>query len=153
MYSLSANRLNKGFLDLYTPKEIIDFYYDLPKKPYCTDEKNHCYIRTKNLAIKHTYIQPNHPALVRWLVFDLDFDNALFAYYDNNLPYPQLIIKNPSNGHAHYCYKLTEEIGLWGNSSEKAIRYLDAIYTALRLKLGADPNYAGNLVKNPLHSD
>lgn len=126
---------------------------DLPQKPYCTNAKGFCHIRTKSLALNHSYIQPNHPASVKWLVFDIDDPNAIFAYYDNDVPPPQLIIKNPQNGHAHYCYKLAENVGLWGNSSLKAINYLRAIYHALQRKLGADSGYSGNLIKNPLHSN
>lgn len=134
-------------------QEIIDFYNDLPNKPYCTNAKGFCHIRTKAKAIKHAYIQPNHPAVVHWLVFDIDNDNALFAYHDHNTPRPQLIIKNPHNGHAHYCYRLSEKVGIWGKSSERAVKYLDAVYNALQRKLGADRSYSGNLVKNPAHSD
>lgn len=135
------------------PTEIIDFYHDLPQKPYCSNIKGFCHIRTKKNAFNHAYIQPNHPASVKWLVFDLDISNALFAYHDNNAPRPQIIIKNPLNGHAHYCYKLSENVGLWGNSSERAINYLRAVYRGLQLKLGADTGYSGNLIKTPTHSD
>ena len=73
-----------------------------------------CYPRTKAHAIRHGYIQPNFPDIVKWLVFDIDHPNALFAYHDLNLPRPQLIEQNPDNGHAHYGYKLTEPVLLWG---------------------------------------
>lgn len=147
---------------MYLLKQVHDFenceqiqalFSDLPKKPYCTNAKGSCHIRNKKQAIKHAYIQPNHPAVVRWLVFDVDDPNALFAFHDNDTPRPQLIIKNPSNGHAHYCYKLSEKVGLWGGSSPKAINYLNAVYNALQRKLGADRGYSGNLIKNPAHSD
>lgn len=149
-------------LCMYLLKQIQDFenceqiqalFSDLPKKPYCTDFKGFCEPRTKKHAIKHAYIQPNHPAVAQWLVFDLDYEQALFAYYDNNAPRPQLIIKNPKNGHAHYCYKLSEKVGLWGKSSAKVIEYLEAVYGALQRKLGADTSYAGNLIKNPAHKN
>lgn len=147
---------------MYQLKQIHDFenceqiqalFSDLPKKPYCTNSKGFCHIRNKKEAIKHAYIQPNHPAVVRWLVFDLDYEQALFAYHDKELPRPQLIIKNPTNGHAHYCYKLSEKVGMWGNSSQKAINYLEAVSNALKRKLGADMGYSGNLIKNPAHSE
>lgn len=149
MYSLqkiSKNELNA--------QEIIkDFYADLPKKPYCTHQKGMCYIRTKQQAITHAYIQPNHPSTIKWLVFDLDDEQSLLAFYDRDCPHPQMIIRNPANGHAHYCYKLSIPVGMVGKSSEKAIRYLEAVYKALGAKLGADTSYAGHLIKNPLHED
>lgn len=139
--------------DFENCEQIQALFSDLPNKPYCTNAKGFCHIRTKSEAIKHAYIQPNHPAVVHWLVFDIDNDNALFAYHDHNAPRPQLIIKNPHNGHAHYCYKLSEKVGIWGRSSERAVKYLDAVYNALQRKLGADRGYSGNLIKNPAHSD
>lgn len=132
--------------------QIQAFTADLPHNPYCADDKGYCYIRTRSHATMRAYIQPNTPFKVKWLIFDIDDPNALFAYHDNNAPRPQLIIKNPANGHAHYCYKLTFPIALWGNTNEKAIKYLDAVYYALKCKLGADNGYSGNLVKNPSHA-
>lgn len=151
MYQLKKIYFSKfNLLSEHTP--IADFYSDLPKNPYCTDEKGTCYPRHKPTAIKHAYIQPNHPAVIKWLVFDIDTPNALFAYHDNHLPRPQFIVRNPKNGHAHYCYRLTTEVGTWGKSSVKAIEYLRAVYNALATALGADKGYSGNLIKNPYSS-
>lgn len=147
---------------MYSLQKISDFdnceqiqalFSDLPKKPYCTNAKGFCHIRTKEHAITHAYIQPNTPFKVKWLVFDVDDPNALFAFHDNNTPRPQLIIKNPTNGHAHYCYKLAFPVALMGETNQKAIKYLDSVYNALKRKLGADTGYSGNLIKNPTHSD
>ena len=132
-----------------TIPELINFYADLPKNPYCTDEKGTCYPRHKKSAIKRKYIQPNHPQLVKWLVFDIDTLDALFAYHDNNLPRPQLVGRNRENGHAHYLYKLTVPVALYGNAHLKPIEYMRAVYRALANGLGSDPNYGGNLIKCP----
>lgn len=133
--------------------QIQALYSDIPTKPYCTNAKGMCRIRTKRHAITHAYIQPNAPFKIKWLVFDVDDPNALFVYHDNQAPRPQLIIKNPSNGHAHYCYKLAFPIALMGETNQKAVKYLDSVYNALKRKLGADMGYSGNLIKNPTHSD
>lgn len=135
-----------------TIPELVTFYDDLAKKPYCSNEKGFCYPRTKAHAIRHGYIQPNFPDIVKWLVFDIDHPNALFAYHDLNLPRPQLIEQNPDNGHAHYGYKLTEPVLLWGNAGEKPINYLRRVHKALNKALGGDPSYSGNLIKNPFSS-
>lgn len=132
---------------------LSQFYDDIANKPYCSNDKSFSHIRTKSHAIKHAYIQPNHPAICKWLVFDIDDPHALFVFADKLLPRPQIIIKNPSNGHAHYAYKLTTPVGLWGESSVKAIQYLSAVQQALRKALGADRSYGGNLIKNPCHSE
>lgn len=149
MYNLQKIAKN----ELKAQKIIKDFYADLPKKPYCTNYKGGCIIRDKQQAITHAYIQPNHPSTIKWLVFDLDDEQSLLAFYDKDCPRPQIIIRNPVNGHAHYCYKLSIPVGMVGKSSEKAIRYLEAVYKALCNKLGADQGYSGNLIKNPLHDD
>ena len=131
---------------------LKQFYDDLPKNPYCTDEKGTCYPRHKKNAIQRAYIQPNHPQFIKWLCFDIDDPNALFAYHDNHLPRPQFTARNPSNGHAHYCYRLTLPVPMWGNAHSKPIEYLQAIYRALALAMGADLSYGGNLIKNPFSS-
>lgn len=107
----------KHITDTTNCKQIQALLTDLPKNPYCTSSKGYCHIRTKEHAIKHAYIQPNAPFKVKWLVFDVDDPQALFTFYDNHAPRPQLIIKNPKNGHAHYCYKLTYPIALMGQTN------------------------------------
>lgn len=129
------------------------FFDDLPVKPYCAPCKGVCYVNPKALAIKEHYIQPNHPAVIKWLCFDIDDPNALFAYYDKNLPRPQIIIVNPENGHAHVCYRLKEAVGLTGESRSKPIHFMRAVYHSLRRALGADAGYVGNLIKNPFARD
>ncbi|WP_201542882.1 replication initiation protein [Psychrobacter faecalis] len=138
--------------DWQSVSTLAQFYADLATNPYCTNDKGFSHIRTKSHAIKHAYIQPNHPEIIKWLVFDIDDPQALFAYHDKGLPRPQIIIKNPENGHAHYAYKLTTPVGNWRKSSHKAMRYLASVQKALRLALGADKSYGGNLVKNPCHT-
>lgn len=128
-------------------------YDDLPAKPYCTPVKGVCYVNPKELAIQEHYIQPNHPAVTRWLCFDIDHPDALFTYYYNNVPIPNLIIVNPENGHAHVCYRLREPVGLIGNSRIKPINYMRAVYYALRHALAADAGYVGNLIKCPFARD
>lgn len=128
-------------------------YDDLPSKPYCSPVKGVCYVNPKNFAIEEHYIQPNHPAVTRWLCFDIDRPNALFSHYDTNSPVPNLIIVNPENGHAHVCYRLREPVGLTGDSRIEPINYMRAVYYALRRSLGADVGYVGNLIKCPFARD
>lgn len=128
-------------------------YDDLPLKPYCSLAKGACFVQPKEFAIKNNYIQPNHPAVMRWLWFDIDHPDALFAYYYENTPVPNLIIVNPENGHAHVGFRLRVEVGLTGESRLQPINYMRAVYYALRLVLGADAGYVGNLIKNPFESD
>lgn len=130
---------------------LRQFVDDLPSNPYCTNSKGSAYIRNKHNAVRHRYIQPNHPAVCKWLAFDIDDSEALFTCFDKGLPPPQVIIKNPTNGHAHYLYRLTTPVGIGGNSSFKAVRYLASVQKALAEALGADSGYSGNLIKNPCY--
>ena len=138
--------------DWQSVSTLAQFYADLATKPYCTNSKGFSHIRTKSHAIKHAYIQPNHPEIIKWLVFDIDDPQALFAFHDNDLPPPQVIVKNPENGHAHYAYRLTKPVDKWRKASTKPVEYLASVQKALRLALGADKGYSGNLVKNPCHT-
>lgn len=131
--------------------QLRQFYDDLANKPYCTNEKGSIFVRSKKQAIKHRFIQPNHPCVIKWLVFDIDHPDALFTFIDTGLPKPQVIIKNPKNGHAHYAYRMTTPVGIGGNSSTRAESYLKAVRDALGEALGADPGYSGNLIKNPCY--
>lgn len=140
--------LPENWQDVPVLRQFVD---DLPKNPYCTNSKGLTYIRNKQNAIRHRYIQPNHPAVCKWLAFDIDDPEALFTCFDKSLPPPQVIIKNPVNGHAHYLYRLTTAVGIGGRSSIKAMRYLANVQRALAIALGADKGYSGNLIKNPLY--
>ncbi len=147
MYNLHKIE-SKDWQNIPILRQFVD---DLPSNPYCTNEKGFTYIRSKNQAIQHRYIQPNHPSICKWLVFDIDDPQALFSYHDNGLLPPQFISENPINGHAHYGYKVTTPIGLGGHSSVKAMRYLANVQRALADALGADLGYSGNLIKNPCY--
>jgi hypothetical protein len=80
---------------------LVNFYENLPHKPYCSDDLGYgVIIRPKKTAIQKPYIQHNPPCLVTSLVFDIDRSDAYFAWSDANLPAPTWIAKNPKNGHA-----------------------------------------------------
>jgi len=130
---------------------LRQFVDDLPKNPYCTNSKGFTYIRNKQNAIRHRYIQPNHPAICKWLWFDVDDVDAMYSWSNANLPPPQIIVKNPKNQHAHLGYRVATPVGIGGRSSIKAIRYLANVQQALAVALGADKGYSGNLIKNPLY--
>lgn len=146
MYSISRVRDKKNC------PQIQALISDLPEKPYCTDEKGVTYIRSKPYAIVKAYVQPNTPYKTRWLVFDLDHTDAIHSWYDADVPPPQIIIVNPKNGHAHYCYKLTYPVAKQGVFNPDTVRYLDNVQKALCLALSADANFHGNLIKNPAHA-
>ena len=63
-----------------------DFFDILANKPYCTDELGVTFVRPKKTAITKKYLQVNQPKMAYYLVFDIDREGAVFAWYDENLP-------------------------------------------------------------------
>lgn len=134
------------------PTETLGmFKAGLPAKPYCSDDLSYgLRIRSKDVAVRCRYVQPNHPAAVGWLVFDIDRTWACYAWEDANLPCPTLAVINPANAHAHLFYGLETPVF---NSPDRTrpLRYAAAIEAAMRAKLRADQSYGRLTAKNPLH--
>lgn len=130
------------------------FYQNLPHKPYCMDEiPGYMHIRPKEKALQKPYIQINPPCFVAHLVFDIDKEDAFFAWSDANLPQPNWISKNKENGHVHIGYMLSTPVCTTNNARQKIVRYLARIQHAYTNKLGADKGYVGLIAKNPLHNE
>ncbi|ELB2803286.1 replication initiation protein, partial [Vibrio alginolyticus] len=129
----------------------LDLIETLPHKPYCTDELGVTYIRPKSSAIKKKYLQVNQPKLVTYLVFDIDRQGGVLAWYDNDLPTPYWTSKNPENAHAHIAYRLKVPFCTSDIAHSEPIRYAAAIESAMIERLKADRGFAGLLTKNPLH--
>lgn len=123
----------------------------LPQKPYCTNELGNTIIRTKSIALKHKYIQANQINQIGSLVFDIDHEDAMSAWFDDGLPPPSIIVGNPANGHAHLTYLLKTPVHSNPESRRNPLRYAAAVEATLRDSLQADHAYAGVLTKNPLH--
>jgi hypothetical protein len=130
----------------------LDLIESLPYKPYCTDELGVTYIRPKNTAIKKKYLQVNQPKLVTYLIFDIDRQGAVLAWFDNGLPPPCWSSKAPENAYAHLSYRLKVSVCTSDMAHLEPMKYLAAIESAMTEKLQADRGFAGLLTKNPLHS-
>lgn len=131
---------------------LTQYINDLSDKPYCSNTKDYCHIRSKPHAIKHVYIQPNQVARVSYIIIDIDHADGIHqCLIDTDLPPPHLIIQNPKNAHVHAVYKLSSPVFMWGKAKSKPIRYLARIEKGLVKALGADAGYGGNLMKNPIH--
>jgi len=97
-------------------------------------------------------IAPDPPGWLTALRFDIDTEGGGAAWIEAELPAPNLVVINPSNGHAHLIYLL----GAWvqtdfGDSRRlKVVRYAGAIERAYTAALGADPAYTGRFQHNPL---
>lgn len=125
----------------------LDLIETLPHKPYCTDELGVTYIRPKSTAIKKKYLQVNQPKLVTYLVFDIDRQGGVLAWYDNDLPTPYWTSKNPENAHAHIAYRLKVPFCTSDIAHSEPIRYAAAIESAMIERLKADRGFAGLLAE------
>lgn len=134
----------------YITPAIIESF---PLKPYCTNNLKHgLVIRPRSQALRKPYIEVNPPALVRWLVFDIDRDNGAFAWEDDpGVKPPHLSIVNQETGRAHLWYELLAPVCRSEAGHLKPLEYLAAIQRTYTHLLGADPGYAGLVTKNPLH--
>ena len=129
----------------------LELIETLPYKPYCTDELGVTYIRPKSTAIKKKYLQVNQPKLVTYLLFDIDRQGGVLAWYDNDLPPPHWSTKTPENAHGHLSYRLKVSVCTSDMAHLEPMKYLAAIESAMTEKLQADRGFAGLLTKNPLH--
>jgi hypothetical protein len=124
----------------------------LPHRPYCSDDlAAGLHVRGRELAQRSRYIQPNPPASVGWLVFDLDRAGAAFAWESANLPPPTIAATNPANAHAHLLYGLSTPVVRTDLGRQGPLRFLAAVQGAMTDALRADRAYAMHVCKNPLH--
>lgn len=131
-----------------------NFYEKLPKKPYCSWGKGtRTLIYPKKSAINFPLIQINAPHQINYLIFDIDAPDAYLHFSDADLPTPNWISKNRTNGHCHICYALKTPIYKTESARIKPLRYLASIEYSYAKKLGADLRYSGLLTKNPLNDE
>lgn len=132
---------------------IAHFRQNLPYRPYAMREKpGRCSPIAAAKAAGVPYIQVNQPAMVHWMVFDLDHEFAHWQWRDAEVPPPTLIVGAPDKATAHYYYGLKAPVCRSDAARAKPLRYLAAIEAGLREALEADPGYTGLIAKNPLWS-
>lgn len=133
------------------PREV--FVERVPRHAFATDDLRYgLRMRPGTEALQKRLLQFNARHSLSWLTFDVDTDTALFDWQDRDCPAPNIIARNPSNGHAHYFYGLEAAVHAYHNASQKAQRYLASIDVALTAKLGADPGFSKLIGKNPTHA-
>ena len=125
----------------------------LPRRPYHTDDlTSGLKINKKEKAKFARLIQPNGPTHRYWMVFDLDRADAGMHWDHVGAPAPNLIARNPANGHAHLLYLLQTPIRTAMDGKTAPLRYAAAIEAGLRNRLGADRGYSGLICKNPINA-
>lgn len=139
-------------LSLEKGKQSSLFFNRLPKTAFCVDDFNEgVKLRRKSWARRRKHVQYNPTQIVSYLCFDVDKNNAIESWHDNNLPCPSLIVQNPHNGHAHLLYALKAPIPRTNAARQKPLRFMAAVEEAMRSKLGADEGFVGFLCKTPNH--
>lgn len=131
--------------------DLKTFNSNLPYKPYCTDFLQlGLKIRALEKALKHKYIQVNDN-YIKFLVIDCDHTNANI-YIDANIAPPNIIIRNPLNGHFHYVYALAYPIYKDYQNKAKNLAYFAKIQQAYTNLCKGDTNYINLIAKNPNHN-
>ena len=139
-------------LDQMKASEI--FLETLPDRPRCSNDLSYgLSVRGKEQAAGMRLIQPNTPMVKRWVTFDIDRDDAYFAFEKRDAPVPSFIAVNKRNGHAHYGYLLRQPVLCYSLATGKPQEYLQSIRRGLTRRLGADAGYTEVVCKNPLHED
>ena len=124
-----------------------------PRRPYCTDDlAAGLRIRSLKQALTKSYLQANPPHLRVWSLYDIDRPGGGLAWEDGNLPPPSWTAVNRSNGHAHLAYGLSAPVLTASMEARQApLRYLNAVESAFRARLGGDAGFSGLITKNPAH--
>lgn len=124
----------------------------LPRRPWCANNPKHgLIVRPAETALQHRHLQPNPPLALAWLIFDLDYQGAAFAWEHAGLPPPTITVSNPDNGHAHLFYGLTTPVVKSDAARGAPLRYAASVEAAFLARLRADPGYTNRIAKNPLH--
>ncbi|WP_417788705.1 replication initiation protein [Terasakiella pusilla] len=149
----AKDRLSDNLTDL--------FLEHLPHRPNVAQEKDGFpRIRGKKWVSDYSYVQPNQPYSLTWLVFDIDcpkgvewFDGAL-TWLHAGLPAPNFAVSCPDKGSAHLFYGLINPVCTSANGRLKPQEFLEGVYAQMAETLEADPGFNGlycRRVKNPLH--
>jgi len=126
----------------------------LPRKPFCSNDKTARHIHRLEKALAFSHIQVNPPGQLIWLVFDLDYAEGITRYRDelnSPIPLPNIVVGNPTNGHAQYFYCLGTPVNNGPTGRAKPKLWAESIYNGLGALLGADVFYTRTIAKNPLH--
>lgn len=134
-------------------RQLSLFSDRLPYRPYCADDLQFgLKILPLQAALEKKYIQYNTPATINWLAFDID---RVYHGHENEwaiVAPPNIIVRNPANGHAHLLYGIAAGVSKTSASRSAPLRLLAAINESYRHALRADTGFTELICKNPLHT-
>lgn len=127
----------------------------LPLWPLASDNLlTGVYRQARGDAMRRRYIEANPQALSNLLVVDIDHeDAAMRTLWHRQTWWPNAVVENPTNGHAHAVWALSEPITRTEYGRRKPLAYAAAITEGLRRSVDGDTGYSGLLTKNPAHDD
>ena len=126
----------------------------LPLWPLASDNLREGIYRTsREKAIGKRYIEANPDALSNLLVVDVDHDDALLrSLWHRHDWLPNVVVENPSNGHAHAVWALSKPFTRTEYAKRKPLAYAAAVTEGLRRSVEGDKGYSGLITKNPEHT-
>lgn len=125
----------------------------LPWRPLASDNLlAGVYRHARSAALGMRYVESNPSALSNLLVVDIDHaDAVLRACWDRPAWWPNLVVENPTNGHAHAVWALREPVTRTEYARRKPLALAAAVTEGLRRSVDGDQGYSGLLTKNPVH--
>lgn len=128
----------------------------LPHRPYATDALEQGQFRmSRDDALAMRYIEHSPHALLGSIVIDCDHPDAALRAFEqpSDHPRPSWVAQSPS-GRAHIGWWLGDNHVCRTDSALLApLRYAHRIERGLRISVGGDFAYGGQLTKNPIHPD
>jgi len=137
------------------PQQVIE---RLPNKPYVLSDKGAgMVIRSLssilNKADKPRYIQHNQPNSLSFMVFDIDYEQAIYAHEDAEVLQPSFYTVDKHKTTAHAVYVLENPVHRNPDSLKGPQKLFAALEEAYGEKLKADPGYSGLVMKTPWYAD
>lgn len=127
------------------------FIEALPEKVRSTDDFEYgTRFRKKENALKFRYVEANQ-FYKKHIILDIDEPGSAYWWEERNLPPPSIVVINRENAHCHYLYELNVPVYYTENAKRAPQKFYENTDIALTNALGADLDYVGKFVKNPLH--
>ena len=125
----------------------------LPRRPLASDDLlAGVYRHARVEALGMRYVESNPSMLSNLLVVDIDHaDATMRACWNRAAWWPNLVVENPTNGHAHAVWALAEPVTRTEYARRKPLALAAAVSEGLRRSVDGDQGYSGLLTKNPVH--
>lgn len=124
-----------------------------PRRPYAADDYTRGTMRmSREAALTKRHIELDPRAQRSWIAMDIDHDDAFVrACSGGQKLWPNAVIENPDNGHAHAVWKLADPVTMTMRGRDHPKRYAAHVASGITLLTDADRSYNSMLIKNPEH--